>query len=133
MNMNKNENQFHRKNYKILLIEDDYLCAYTVMRILKKNFEVVHKYTGAEGIEEAKNQNYDLVLMDIGLKEMSGLDVIKVIREIPHYKSIQIIAVTAFAMLGDRETFLENGFSDYISKPFSISDLTNAINKALTF
>jgi CheY-like chemotaxis protein len=129
--MNNNEISFPGKKYKILLIEDDDLCAYTVIRILKKNFEVVHKFTGSEGIAEAKNQNYDLVLMDIGLKEMSGLDVIKIIREIPHYKNIQIIAVTAFAMLGDREIFLENGFSNYLSKPFSISDLTNAVNKAI--
>lgn len=117
---------------KVLLIEDDEYCAYTVIKLLKKDIDIVHKFTGTDGIEEAKNKTYDLLLLDIGLKDMNGVDVLKSIKNIPEYKNIPSIAVTAFAMRGDKERFLQNGFNYYISKPFSISEFRNLIHTALT-
>lgn len=115
---------------KILLIEDDEFCAFTIIRTLKNDYEIVHKFNGADGIAEAKAEKYNLILMDIGLKDSSGVDILKTIREIEHYKNSQIIAVTAFAMLGDRVRFLESGFSGYLSKPFTISDLIDTVQGA---
>jgi CheY-like chemotaxis protein len=116
---------------KILLVEDDEFCAYTVMRILKNEFDIVHKFSGNEGVEEARLNDYDLLLLDIGLKDINGVEVLKQIKNIPSYKDIPSIAVTAYAMSGDKERFLKNGFDYYISKPYSIKELKELIYKAI--
>lgn len=140
MNLNKfystdkdgfRENNISKK--KVLLIEDDEFCAYTVLRLMKNDFEIVHKFLGNEGIEEAKNNQYDLLLLDIGLKDINGVEVLKSIKSIPNYKNIPVIAVTAFAMLGDKEKFLAAGFSYYIAKPYLIQDFKDLMFEALKY
>jgi two-component system cell cycle response regulator DivK len=119
----------HKK--KILLIEDDEFCAYTVLRLMRSDFDIVHKFSGLDGVEEAKSNSYDLLLLDIGLKDINGIEVLKKIKEIPEYKTIPSIAVTAFAMLGDKERFLNSGFTFYIAKPYLIKEFKELIIKAL--
>jgi CheY-like chemotaxis protein len=138
MNLNKfysTDNDGFRANNitkkKVLLIEDDEFCAYTVLKLMKNDFDIVHKFLGNEGIEEAKNNQYDLLLLDIGLKDINGVEVLKSIKSIPYYKDIPVIAVTAFAMLGDKEKFLAAGFSHYIAKPYFIQDFKNLMFEAL--
>ncbi len=116
---------------KILLVEDDELCAYTVLRLMKNEFDFVHKFSGSEGIEEARKYKFDLLLLDIGLKDSNGIDVLKEIKNIPHYQDVHAIAVTAYAMLGDREKFLKHGFSYYIAKPYIIQEFKDLIYRAL--
>lgn len=116
---------------KVLLIEDDEFCAYTVLRLMKNDFEIVHKFLGLEGIEEAKNNQYDIILLDIGLKDINGVEVLNSIKSIPNYKDIPVIAVTAFAMLGDKEKFIAAGFSYYIAKPYLIKDFKDLMFEAL--
>ena len=115
----------------VLLIEDDEYCAYTILKLLSKDFNIVHKFNGSEGIQETGNNMYDLLLLDIGLKDMKGTDVLKEIKNIPGYENTPSIAVTAFAMLGDKDRFLDGGFNYYISKPFSIAEFKKLINTAL--
>ena len=116
---------------KILFIEDDEFCAYTVLRLMRSDFEIVHKFTGLEGIEEAKKNNYDLLLLDIGLKDINGMEVLNRIKNLPGYNNTPSIAVTAFAMLGDKERFLNRGFSYYIAKPYAVKEFIELIYKAL--
>jgi len=116
---------------KVLLIEDDEFCAYTVLKLMKNDFEIVHKFLGNEGIEEAKKCKYDLFLLDIGLKDINGIEVLRSIKNIPIYKDTPVIAVTAFAMLGDKEKFLSAGFTHYIAKPYLIQDFKDLMIKAL--
>ena len=121
----------HTHKKKILLIEDDEFCAYTVLRLMRSDFEIVHRYSGLEGIEEAKSNKYDLLLLDIGLKDINGIEVLRKIKEIPEYKETPSIAVTAFAMLGDKERFLNSGFTYYIAKPYVVREFKELIIKAL--
>ncbi len=116
---------------KVLLVEDDEFCAFTVLKLMKNDFDIVHKFTGLEGIEEAKTNKYDLLLLDIGLKDINGVEVLKAIKSIPEYVNIPSIAVTAFAMSGDQERFLNSGFSYYIAKPYIVSEFRKLIYRAL--
>jgi CheY-like chemotaxis protein len=116
---------------KLLLVEDDEFCAYTVLRLMRNDFDIVHKFSGFEGIQEAKSNEYDLLLLDIGLKDINGIEVLKEIKSIPAYKNTPSIAATAFSMLGDKEKFLSSGFSYYIAKPYSIKEFIELIYTAL--
>lgn len=116
---------------RILLVEDDEFCAFTVLRLMKNEYELVHKSSGYAGIEEAKISKFDLLLLDIGLKDLHGIEVLKEIKSLPQYKDIPSIAVTAYAMHGDKEKFLAGGFSYYIAKPYLIHEFKELIYKAL--
>jgi CheY-like chemotaxis protein len=104
---------------KILLVEDYKHSQIIVTRLLKKNnYEnIVVVENGAEAIDEAKKQKYDLILMDMQMPVMNGFEATEKIRLIPGYKDTPIVALTAFAMKGDREKCLEAGATDYIPKP----------------
>jgi PAS domain S-box-containing protein len=108
----------------ILLVEDDVVNAQIVCAYLNPYFNIDHVLDGQTGIDYCRNKNYDAVLMDIALKGISGTVAMKEIKKLStNYLSIPIIAITAYAMLGDRESFLAEGFSHYISKPFTRSQL----------
>ena len=77
----------------------------------------------------ARNEQPDLILMDIQLPEVSGLEVTKWIKEDAELKSIPVIAVTAFAMKGDEEKIHEGGCEAYIAKPISVSHFIETIRK----
>jgi len=80
-------------------------------------------------LELARNEKPDLILMDIQLPEVSGLEVTKWIKEDDELKSIPVIAVTAFAMKGDEEKIREGGCEAYIAKPISVSHFIETIRK----
>jgi CheY-like chemotaxis protein len=113
---------------KILLVEDYKHSQIIVTRLLKKNnFEnIVVVENGAEALDEAKKQRYDLILMDMQMPVMNGFEATEKIRLLPDYKDTPIIALTAFAMKGDREKCIEAGTTDYIPKPI---DSTEFIEK----
>ncbi|MBK9098650.1 MAG: PAS domain S-box protein [bacterium] len=109
-------------NFKpsMLLVEDDEINAQIVCAYLKPYFNIDHVLDGQRGIEYCKTKDYDVILMDIALKGISGTEAMLEIKKLGRNNSkIPIIAITAFAMLGDRESFLKAGFSHYISKPFT--------------
>ena len=113
---------------KTLLVEDDEYTVYAIKRVLKDvcNFDITNN--GFEAIEKAKTNKYDIILMDIGLKEMDGLEATREIRKIAGYEKIPIVALTAYAMEGDKEKFFEGGCSHYISKPFSNEKLKKLVS-----
>lgn len=117
---------------KILLVEDnesnimltrDYLenCGHQV-------FEARH---GGEALKKAEEVSPDLILMDVQMPEMDGMEATRRLRANPRFASVPIIAVTAFAMSGDRERCLAAGMNDYISKPFKLKEVSQLIERFL--
>ena len=103
---------------KILLIEDNEQNIYLLTFLLEKSgYQVIQARDGLEGIELAKQDNPDLILLDIQLPVMDGYSVARELRKINSLQKIQIIAVTSYAMPGDREAALKAGCSGYIEKP----------------
>ena len=83
---------------------------------------------GHEALEAIRQQQYDTVLMDVNMPEMDGVEATKIIREsVPEERQPYIIAMTANAMQGDKETFLEAGMDYYVSKPVTIVNLIRAL------
>lgn len=123
-----------KNNIKLLLVEDEIVNAEVILRLLKEYYDIDWAQNATDGILKALENNYGAVLMDIGLRgEMDGLDAAREIRKLSHCKDIPIIAVTAYAMEGDKERFLENGCTHYIAKPFQKNELIRTIETALAF
>lgn len=111
-------------NFKALIIDDDPATRKIIELFLKNEIETKTVCNIKDALLEAKNSNYNLILMDISLGQgISGIELLKSFRQIEFYKNVPVIAVTAHAMVGDREKFLREGFDDYLSKPFSKADL----------
>jgi len=114
---------------KILLVEDYKHSQIIVTRLLKKNnFEnIAVVENGAEALKEVQNQKYDLILMDMQMPIMNGFEATEKIRLLADYKDTPIIALTAFAMKGDREKCLDAGATDYISKPIDSNEFIEKV------
>jgi CheY-like chemotaxis protein len=130
--MNANESNNIQRLPKLLLVEDDEISV-DVMRLFMKGFvEIDSARTAKETMDKVQANQYDLILMDINLgKGPTGIDLIKQIRELPNYKETKVIAVTAFAMKGDKEEFLSSGFDFYLAKPFTKEELRATIKRFL--
>ena len=115
------------RSLSILLVEDDQINRFTVQRILEKSgHRVEFAETGRSVLERLAARDFDCVIMDIQMPDMDGVEATRVIREsadLGHKSRIPIIAMTAYAMAGDREKFLEAGMDDYIAKPVDIETL----------
>ena len=116
---------------KVLVVEDDENSIFAINFVLKNISDADFVKNGEEAIEMAKKNKYDLILMDIGLEGISGLEATKEIRKLAGYKKTPIVAVTAFAMVGDKEKFLAGGCSHYLSKPFKISEFKKFVTDIL--
>ncbi len=113
---------------KILVVEDNPLNMELVMEILSSHGMTVHPAAdGDEALKRIENQVYDLILMDIELPGKDGIEITKIIKE--KYKNIPIIALTSYAMKGDRERFIKAGFDDYISKPLDLSEFLKKLKR----
>ncbi len=128
-NITEQENSF-LQNKKVLIVDDDIRNVYALTIALEKvEMEIIAAENGYEGIELLqKNPDIDIVLMDIMMPEMDGIEAIKRIRDMPIYQSLPIIALTAKAMKKSREECLEAGANDYISKPINIDQLFSLMN-----
>jgi len=116
----------------ILLIEDDAINANVIQRFLKKDYKVDVAFNGAKGIELAKANIYNLVLLDINLgRGITGLEVLSELKQMEKFSNIPVIASTAYTMKGDREKLLEAGFDDYISKPYTMDEILIKIKSVL--
>jgi len=119
---------------KILLVEDDLVSRNMVTIILKKNgFEVIVVTNGEEAISAVEQDKFDAILMDINMPHLDGYAATAIIRlkEKHMHSPTPIIAMTAYALKGDREKCLEAGMDDYVSKPIQINELSEVINKWL--
>ncbi|MFA4957599.1 MAG: response regulator [Candidatus Methanoperedens sp.] len=115
---------------KILVVEDNPFNLDFLFELLTMNgFNVDGAKEGNEAIQKANKEIYDLILMDIALPGIDGVGAMKIIKMIPLYNSIPIVAMTAFALRGDREMYLKAGFDAYISKPINFPDLMKIIAK----
>jgi len=114
---------------KILLAEDYKHSQIIVTRLLKKNnFEdIVVVENGEDAVKMAQKEKFDLILMDMQMPIMNGFEATEKIRQMPEYKDVPIIALTAFAMKGDREKCLEVGATDYIPKPIDSKEFIDKI------
>jgi two-component system cell cycle response regulator DivK len=116
----------------ILLIEDNEQNRYLATFLLKsRGYSVTEAVDGPKGIELAIRGGFDLVLLDIQLPGMDGYTVATVLREKPETKEIPIVAVTSYAMVGDREKALASGCSGYIEKPINPDTFISQIERFL--
>ena len=117
---------------KILIVEDNELNMKLFHDLLEAHgIDTVETRDGRNVLELARTEKPDLILMDIQLPEISGLDVTKSLKADEDLKSIPVIAVTAFAMKGDEQKIREGGCEDYISKPISITHFLETVRKHL--
>lgn len=116
----------------VLIVEDNELNMKLFRDLLEAHgIGTIETRNGLEVLEIARTQKPDLILMDIQLPEVSGLDVTKWLKNDEALKNIPVIAVTAFAMKGDEEKIREGGCEDYISKPISVSRFVEVIQTYL--
>ncbi|MBN2072900.1 MAG: response regulator [Actinobacteria bacterium] len=117
---------------KILIVEDNDKNMYLMSFLLKKNnYSVIKAGSGEEGMEIASREKPDLILMDIQLPGIDGLETTRRIREIESCRDIPIIAVTSFAMSGDRERLINGGCTGYIEKPINVNNFLSEVRHYL--
>lgn len=115
---------------KILYVEDHLESALLVRTLLKNKCEVFITETYEETLDFLKDNSVDLILLDINLPgKLDGVDLVKDLRKDDRYKNLPIVALTAYALAGDKERFLEAGCDEYISKPMSKKELFDKLKK----
>jgi len=123
------EGQFQKKKeLSILLVEDNPVNQRVAISMLKHlDYGADIARNGLEALSMMEKKAYDIILMDIQMPDMDGLEATRCIRNSKIQKQPHIIAMTAYALDGDREAFLEAGMNDYLSKPIKIEELKRAI------
>jgi len=117
---------------RVLVVEDNPLNLKLVRDVLlRAGFEVIEARSGEEGVAQARACTPDMILMDLQLPGIDGIQAMRMIREDPGGTDIPIVALTAFAMSEDRERALRSGFDGYLSKPISVRDLPRQISEFL--
>ena len=116
---------------RILLAEDNAVNQKLALRILlQMGYRADVASNGIEAVESIERQKYDVILMDVQMPEMDGLDATRRIRNLTNVTQPRIIAMTANALEGDRELCIAAGMEDYISKPIRVNELVDALMKA---
>lgn len=114
----------------VLIVEDNELNMKLFRDLLGAHgYQTIQTRNGMEALALARQHRPDLILMDIQLPEVSGLEVTKWLKEDDQLREIPVIAVTAFAMKGDEERIREGGCEAYLSKPISISTFLDTVRK----
>ncbi len=116
----------------VLIVEDNELNMKLFDDLLSAHgYEIVKTQDGRDAVDLVKQHMPDLIIMDIQLPEISGIEVTKEIKSNDNLKHIPVIAVTAFAMKGDEEKIKASGCEDYIAKPISVSNFIKVVKKYL--
>jgi two-component system cell cycle response regulator DivK len=119
-------------NERILIVEDHPLHMKLMeMALRDKNYTLLKATDGETALDVATSQRPDLILMDIRLPKMDGFQVTKKLRENPAFSDTPIIALTAHAMAGDRESVIKSGCDAYLSKPIDTHELLEMIAETL--
>jgi signal transduction histidine kinase/CheY-like chemotaxis protein/HAMP domain-containing protein len=116
---------------KVLVIEDNSDNMITVKALFGDNYEMIEAINGREGIEKARKYLPDLILMDIALPEIDGIEAFKIIRNDANLNKKPVIALTASVMVNYKETILAHGFDAYLSKPIDDKIFFKTINEVL--
>ena len=117
---------------KVLIVEDNELNMKLFDDLLSAHgYQTFKTRDGSRVLELARQHKPNLILMDIQLPEVSGLEVTRQLKKEDNLKHIPVVAVTAFAMKGDEEKIRQSGCEDYISKPISITEFIKVVQKYL--
>ena len=117
---------------RLLVLEDNPESRLLLGHLLRNDWTVVMTAGVEEALEAARRERPDVALLDINLgEERTGVDVLRMIHELPGYETIPAVACTAYALPGDRERFLQAGFVSYVSKPFMKAKLLEALRSAV--
>jgi len=115
---------------RILVVEDNERNMKLFRDVLQaRGYRTLEATTGGQAVEVATEHGPDLVLMDVQLPDIDGVEALRRLRANARTESIPVLALTAQAMQGDRERFLAAGFDGYISKPVDIVDLVDTVNR----
>jgi len=120
---------------RILIVEDSEETVAVLLNILElmlNQHEVVIAGDGHEGIRKAHECEPDLILMDLSLPKLDGWEVTRSLKRDPHFQKIPILAMTAHAMVGDREMAIEAGCDDYFAKPIEVDEFIQFMRPYLT-
>jgi two-component system cell cycle response regulator DivK len=113
---------------RVLVVEDNELNRKLVRDVLRHaGFDVLEARTGEDGVALAATGDPDVVLMDLQLPGIDGVEALRRIRSSEEVRRVPVIAVTAYAMSGDHERALRAGFDDYVTKPISARDLAQQV------
>jgi CheY-like chemotaxis protein len=117
---------------KILVAEDNLPNRELIREILEScGHEVIEAENGQQALERLQETKPDLVLLDIQMPVLDGYAVVRQLRQIPRLANLKILALTAYAMQGDREKVLQSGFDGYLTKPIDMTALTNELRHLL--
>src|SRR5882762_4224896 len=117
---------------RILIVEDNELNLLLLKDVLEfHGYTIVSTRLGATVVDLARQHHPDLILMDIQLPDISGIDAARQLKADQETRSIPIIAVTAFAMPGDKSKILESDIDGYIAKPYKIQEILNIVSEYL--
>jgi two-component system cell cycle response regulator DivK len=115
---------------KILLVEDNEFNRKIVRDLLARQpYDLLEAHDGEAGVEAARREKPDVIVMDVQLPKLSGLDATRAIRAEPETAGIPIIVVTSFALSGDDKKAMDAGASAYLAKPYSPRQLLDTIRK----
>ena len=131
--MNAPAHQENEKRKRFLVVEDNQLSLALLKQLLEVHgYEILETPEGLQAIDIARDEQPDLILMDIGLPDICGLDVTRLLKQDHKTKSIPIIAVTALATPEDEKKALESGCDAYIAKPIALGNLLRIIESFLS-
>jgi two-component system cell cycle response regulator DivK len=117
---------------KVLLVDDTRLNRELAKDILDlQGYTIIEASNGREALDHARHDNPDIILLDIELPDMSGLEVVKVLKDDPRTEAIPVVAFTAHIEPGDQEEIIASGCAGYISKPFDVASFPQKIAEFL--
>lgn len=118
--------------HRVLVVEDNRDNMTLIVDVLSSmNYEVIQALDGQDGIDKAAQERPDLILMDLSLPKVDGWTATRQIKANPELQKIPVIALTAHAMVGDREKALDAGCDDYVTKPINLPELMKKLNEYL--
>ncbi len=117
---------------RILIIEDNPTNLELVVYLLTRfGHQIAYSNTGSDGVRQARGDRFALILCDIELPDISGFDIVRLLKADKELRHIPLIAVTALAMVGDRSRIIEAGFDGYIPKPIEPQGLIDELDRYL--
>jgi two-component system cell cycle response regulator DivK len=117
---------------KVLIAEDNPVNRELLRELLEiRGYAVTESSNGEQALDQIAKTQPDILLLDLGMPVLDGFETIKRIRTDPEFKSLPVLAVTAYAMQGDQEKILTSGFDGYLSKPINSLLLDQELNRLL--
>ena len=121
---------------RVLVVEDNDNNMKLICLVLEKHgYEPIQAFTGLDGVEKAISERPDIILMDVQLPDINGMEAVKRIRMVDEMQKIPIIAITSYAMSGDREMILKMGCNGYFEKPVNpltiVKDIEKIVNSTV--